>query len=140
MNKDEKKPTTAWTTQTLSRSASVSKSMVTCRPSSDLRSTPSTIRMKWAPAIVLGAAAGGDFGVKPCTQASRAVSAHGEQQICLTRLSSTPVRAQDAGRGLQVRADTSQIAAFYRRRGCEVDYIAAEVVNCCAGAAISLRS
>ena len=46
----------------------------------------------------------------------------------LTRLL-TPVRAQDAGRGLQVRADTSQIAAFDRRRGCEVDYIAAEVVN-----------
>ena len=27
------------------------------------------------------------------------------------------------------------IAAVDRRRGCEVDYIAAEVVNCCAGAA-----
>ena len=37
--------------------------------------------------------------------------------FCLTRLL-TPVRAQDAGRGLQVRADTSQIAAVDRRRGC----------------------
>jgi hypothetical protein len=36
--------------------------------------------------------------------------------FCLTRLL-TPVRAQDAGR-LQVRADTSQIAAVDRRRGC----------------------
>jgi hypothetical protein len=50
------------------------------------------------------------------------------------------LRAQDASRGLRVRADTSRIAAIDRRRGCEVDDIAAEVVNCCAGAAISLRS
>ena len=95
--------------------------------------------MKWAPVIVLGAAAGGGFGVNPCTQASRAVSAHGERRISLNASPELPC-AQDAGRGLQVRADTSQIAAFDRRRGCEVDYIAAEVVNCCAGAAISLRS
>jgi hypothetical protein len=36
------------------------------------------------------------------------------------------LRAQDAGRGLRVRADMSRIAAVDRRRGCEVDYIAAE--------------
>jgi hypothetical protein len=34
------------------------------------------------------------------------------------------LRAQDAGRGLRVRADTSRIAAVDRRH-----YIAAEVVN-----------
>jgi hypothetical protein len=58
--------------------------------------------------------------------------------FCLTLLLTR--EPADAGRGLRVRADTSRIAAVDRRRGCEVDYIAAEVVNCCAGAAISLRS
>ena len=79
------------------------------------------------PVIVLGAAAGGGFGVKQAVP-SRLTA----RILRLTRLL-TPVRAQDAGRGSQVRADTSQIAAVDRRRGCEVDYIAAEVVYCCAG-------
>jgi hypothetical protein len=86
--------------------------------------------------VLRQAAALGSSRVRKQAVPSRLMASAG---FCLTRLL-TPVRAQDAGRGLQVRTDTSQIAAFDRRRGCEVDYIAAEVVNCCAGAAISLRS
>ena len=37
MNKDEKETTMAWTTPTLSKSASALRSTATCRPSSDPR-------------------------------------------------------------------------------------------------------
>jgi coenzyme PQQ precursor peptide PqqA len=74
------------------------------------------------------------FAAKPCAQASLPSRLMATARFCLTVLLTPDLRAQTAAAFTAARRRGGPIAAVDRRRGCEVDYIAAAVVNCRAGA------
>ena len=116
-----------------SRSASASRSTATCRPSSDAQPSSSRSRARHR-AQCCGRRL---LGQAVCAMLALPSRLMASARFCLTLLLTPDLRAQTQAAAFTAprRPARGPIAAVDRRRGCEVDYIAAEVVNCCAGAA-----